>query len=41
MDAIVELLTQWGYAGLFFGAILAGSVLPFNSETIMAALYVT
>ena len=41
MDAIVELLTQWGYAGLFIGAVLAGSVLPFNSETVMAALYVT
>ena len=33
-------MTDWGYAGLFVGAILAGSVLPFNSETIMAALYV-
>lgn len=41
MDVIVELLTQWGYAGLFIGAVLAGSVLPFNSETVMAALYVT
>ncbi len=41
MDAIVELLTQWGYAGQFVGGILAGSVLPLNSEIVMAALYVT
>ena len=40
MDAFIELLTEWGYGGLFIGAILAGSVLPFNSETVMAALYV-
>jgi len=40
MDSIISLLTEWGYAGLFIGAILAGSVLPFNSETVMAALYV-
>lgn len=40
MDAFIELLTQWGYGGLFVGAILAGSVLPFNSESVMAALYV-
>ena len=40
MDGFIELLTQWGYGGLFLGAILAGSVLPFNSESVMAALYV-
>lgn len=40
MDEFIATLTDWGYAGLFVGAILAGSVLPFNSETIMAALYV-
>ena len=40
MDGFLELLTQWGYGGLFLGAILAGSVLPFNSESVMAALYV-
>jgi len=40
MESFIALLTDWGYGGLFFGAILAGSVLPFNSETVMAALYV-
>lgn len=40
MDAFIQLLTEWGYGGLFVGAFLAGSVLPFNSETVMAALYV-
>lgn len=40
MDAFIQLLTEWGYGGLFIGAFLAGSVLPFNSETVMAALYV-
>lgn len=40
MDTFIALLTEWGYGGLFLGAVLAGSVLPFNSETVMAALYV-
>ena len=40
MDELIGTLTDWGYAGLFVGAILAGSVLPFNSESVMAALYV-
>lgn len=42
MDAflatLVELLTDWGHAGLFFSALLAGSILPFSSELVMAAL---
>ena len=42
MDAFVESLTRllidWGLPGLFFSAFLAGSILPFSSEIVMAAL---
>lgn len=38
MDAIVDFLASYGYWGLFIGAFLAGSVLPFNSEAVMAFL---
>lgn len=38
IDTLVQLLIQWGYAGLFLSALLAGSVLPFSSELVMAAL---
>lgn len=39
MDAFFQLLSEWGYGGMFIAAFLAGSVLPFNSETLMAALF--
>lgn len=38
MDSIIELLTSWGYWGMLLSAFLAGSVLPFSSEIVMASL---
>lgn len=38
METIVEILIDWGYAGLFVSALLAGSVIPFSSEVVMVAL---
>lgn len=38
MDSIKELLMSWGYWGMLLSAFLAGSVLPFNSEIVMASL---
>jgi membrane protein YqaA with SNARE-associated domain len=32
------LLIDWGYAGLFISALLAGSIIPFSSELVMLAL---
>lgn len=38
MDYIIELLIDYGYWGMLIAAFLAGSFVPFNSETIMVAL---
>ena len=38
IDTLIQLLIDWGYVGLFISALLAGSVLPFSSELVMAAL---
>ncbi|MGI6815155.1 YqaA family protein [Bacteroides sp. KG123] len=38
IETLVQLLTDWGYPGLFFSALLAGSILPFSSEVVMVAL---
>ncbi len=38
MDAIIHLLTQYGYWGMLAAAFLAGSVFPFSSELVMTAL---
>ena len=38
MDALVQFLIEWGYLGMFFSALLAGSVVPFSSEAVLAAL---
>ena len=35
MDAFIDFLIQWGYLG---SAVLAGSVVPFSSEAVLAAL---
>ena len=35
---MVDFLVQYGYFGMFLSALLAGSVLPFNSEVVIAAL---
>ncbi len=39
MDALIEFLMGYGYWGMFIAALLAGSVFPLNSETIMLALW--
>lgn len=41
MDALISLLTQYGYWGMFLAAFLAGSVFPFSSEAILVALMAT
>ncbi|MCI6211984.1 YqaA family protein [Bacteroides heparinolyticus] len=38
IETLVQLLIDWGYPGLFFSALLAGSILPFSSEVVMVAL---
>lgn len=38
VDSLVQLLIDWGYAGIFLSALLAGSILPFSSELVLAAL---
>lgn len=38
MDTIVQFLIDWGYWGMFLSAFLAGSIVPFSSEAVLAAL---
>jgi membrane protein YqaA with SNARE-associated domain len=38
MDALIPLLTEYGYVGLLVAAFIAGSVFPFSSEAIMVAM---
>ncbi|MDE6347896.1 MAG: DedA family protein [Bacteroides sp.] len=38
IDTLIQLLIDWGYAGMFLSSILAGSILPFSSEVVMVAL---
>ena len=35
MDAFVDFFAQWGYAGLFVGSFIAGSVIPLSSEALL------
>ncbi|HCD77353.1 MAG TPA: hypothetical protein DEQ27_03195 [Prevotella sp.] len=37
---MTEILVHYGYFGMFLSALLAGSVLPFNSELVIGALKV-
>lgn len=37
IDFLVKLLIEWGYLGLFISSFLAGSIVPFSSEVVMAA----
>lgn len=37
---MIEFLVDYGYWGMFLSALLAGSVLPFNSEVVIGALKV-
>jgi membrane protein YqaA with SNARE-associated domain len=41
MDAIIDFLIGNGYWGMLIASFLAGSVLPFCSEVVMAALMAT
>lgn len=38
MDTFIHLLIDYGYAGMFIAAFLAGSVFPFSSEVVMGGL---
>ena len=38
MEWMIEFLTGYGYWGMLIAAFLAGSVLPFSSETVMLVL---
>ena len=38
MDALVDILVTYGLPGMFVSAFLAGSILPFSSELVMAGL---
>lgn len=38
METFNQLMIDWGYWGLFFSALIAGSILPFSSETILLVL---
>ncbi len=37
MDAALHFLLDYGYAGMFLAAFLAGSILPFSSEALLIA----
>ena len=39
MDAIIQLLVDYGSLGMFVAAFLAGSFFPFSSEVVMTALF--
>lgn len=41
MDALIEFLVSYGYAGMLVASFLAGSFLPFSSEAVMVALMAT
>lgn len=38
MASFIEILSDWGYIGMFVASFIAGSVFPFSSETVLAAL---
>ncbi len=38
MDTFLTFLIQWGYLGMFLAALLAGTIVPFSSEAVLAAL---
>lgn len=35
---LTRFFTDWGYVGLFLSALVAGSILPFSSEAVLAVL---
>lgn len=38
MESLIQFFVDWGYAGLFVSAFVAGSVVPFSSEAVMVVL---
>ncbi|MDE5579462.1 MAG: VTT domain-containing protein [Alistipes sp.] len=38
MEPLTQILAEWGCWGLFVAALVAGSILPFSSEAVMAVL---
>jgi len=38
MESIAQFFVDWGYIGLFLSALIAGSILPFSSEAVLAVL---
>ena len=38
MDALIDILSQYGYWGMLVAAFLAGSFFPFSSEAVMLGL---
>lgn len=38
METLAQILADWGYGGLFVAAAVAGSIVPFSSEAVMAVL---
>ncbi len=38
MEDLIPILVDYGYLGLFLSALLAGSILPFSSELVLAGL---
>ena len=39
VDSMIQLLIEWGLPGMFIAALLAGSVVPFSSEVVLAVSY--
>lgn len=39
MQTVADFLISYGYAGMFLAAFLAASILPFNSELVIVALF--
>lgn len=38
IETVTDFFIQWGYAGLFLSAFVAGSILPFSSEAVLVVL---
>ena len=38
MESLIEILTDYGYIGMFISAFLAGSIFPLSSELVMLGL---
>ncbi len=38
IESVTAFFIDWGYAGLFVSALIAGSILPFSSEAVLVVL---